>query len=331
MTTPQKDTAGSERDAFEDYARRDGLDVTPRVVDSGLTYLNSATEHAWQFWQASRRHLPEINISRYDEADYGGMKPKAKGEWVRYEDAQEAVLRASQPSGAAGEVPKPLDDPRLQQLFGDAIEGALALGYQNSSPPPDGHWLWRFWNIARAEAADGEVVREFVNELGNAIRITIEGPTSTSENVLTPMEVGQLRGALNEHAGEVDVAGIVAEASAKTAHYDALAALARNRRMVLEEIAGSKPLTATPQQFADHLQRLARKAIEDYTFAGNDDDRASLASPSSGGWQWVPVEPTEEMVRAGNKKTWPLPSKDVYRAMLAVLPPAPKSSGESHE
>lgn len=24
---------------------------------------------------------------------------------------------------------KPLDDPRLQQLFGDAIEGALALGY----------------------------------------------------------------------------------------------------------------------------------------------------------------------------------------------------------
>jgi len=49
--------------------------------------------------------------------------------------------------------PKHLDDPRLQQLFGDAIEGALALGYQNSSPPPDGHWLARFWDIGRAEAA----------------------------------------------------------------------------------------------------------------------------------------------------------------------------------
>ncbi|MDQ0035463.1 hypothetical protein J2W30_003231 [Variovorax boronicumulans] len=87
-------SACQEREAFEDYARRDGMDVAHRVVDNGLTYLNSTTEHAWQFWQASRRHLPEINISRYDEADYGGMKPKAKGEWVRYEDAQEAVLRA---------------------------------------------------------------------------------------------------------------------------------------------------------------------------------------------------------------------------------------------
>lgn len=41
---------------------------------------------------------------------------------------------------------------------------------------------------------------QFTNELGNAIRITIEGPTSTSENVLTPMEVEKLRGALNAHA-----------------------------------------------------------------------------------------------------------------------------------
>lgn len=41
---------------------------------------------------------------------------------------------------------------------------------------------------------------EFTNELGNAIRITIEGPTSTSENVLTPMEAAKLRSALNEHA-----------------------------------------------------------------------------------------------------------------------------------
>ncbi len=34
--------------------------------------------------------------------------------------------------------------------------------------------------------------REFINELGNRIRITIEGPTSISENTLTGMEAGHL-------------------------------------------------------------------------------------------------------------------------------------------
>lgn len=47
---------------------------------------------------------------------------------------------------------KPLDDPRLQQLFGDAIEGALAFGYQGENPAPPGHWLERFWHLGRAEA-----------------------------------------------------------------------------------------------------------------------------------------------------------------------------------
>jgi len=50
---------------------------------------------------------------------------------------------------------KPLDDPRLQQLFGDAIEGALAFGFQGNNAPPEGHWLQRFWNIGRAEATKG--------------------------------------------------------------------------------------------------------------------------------------------------------------------------------
>lgn len=47
--------------------------------------------------------------------------------------------------------------------------------------------------------AQGATVREFVNELGNRIRITIEGPTSISENVLTPAEVDELGTALSRH------------------------------------------------------------------------------------------------------------------------------------
>ena len=52
---------------------------------------------------------------------------------------------------------KRLDDPKLQQLFGDAIEGALAFGFQGNNAPPAGHWLQRFWDIGNAERmkADG--------------------------------------------------------------------------------------------------------------------------------------------------------------------------------
>jgi hypothetical protein len=53
-------------------------------------------------------------------------------------------------------APKPLDDPRLQGLFSDAISGALAFGAQNTNPPPAGHWLERFWQMGRAERALSE-------------------------------------------------------------------------------------------------------------------------------------------------------------------------------
>jgi hypothetical protein len=54
------------------------------------------------------------------------------------------------------EAAKPLDDPRLQGLFSDAISGALAFGAQNTNPPPTGHWLERFWQMGRAERALSE-------------------------------------------------------------------------------------------------------------------------------------------------------------------------------
>jgi hypothetical protein len=41
-------------------------------------------------------------------------------------------------------------------MFGDAIEGALASGYENTAPPPEGHWLTRFWMIGLAEGAKKE-------------------------------------------------------------------------------------------------------------------------------------------------------------------------------
>lgn len=38
------------------------------------------------------------------------------------------------------------------------------------------------------------------------------------------------------------------------------------------------------------------------------------------GWKLVPVEPTEAMLKAGNKHTWPYPCVYSYKAMLSAAP-----------
>lgn len=44
----------------------------------------------------------------------------------------------------------------------DVAVGALAGGKQNGTPPPEGHWGQRFWDIGRAE---GELQEELVQAL----------------------------------------------------------------------------------------------------------------------------------------------------------------------
>jgi hypothetical protein len=45
----------------------------------------------------------------------------------------------------------------------DSIVGAMALGKQNTNPPPAGHWCQEFWDIGRAEGAQKE---ELIAALG---------------------------------------------------------------------------------------------------------------------------------------------------------------------
>jgi len=59
---------------------------------------------------------------------------------------------------------------------------------------------WLGWIARTSHGQAPAVKREFTNELGNSIRITVEGPNSMHENIVTPMEAKQLREALNEHA-----------------------------------------------------------------------------------------------------------------------------------
>lgn len=49
----------------------------------------------------------------------------------------------------------------------DATVGAMALGVQNTNPPPGGHWGQRFWDIGREE-------RALCEELVAALKLTRE-------------------------------------------------------------------------------------------------------------------------------------------------------------
>lgn len=104
----------------------------------------------------------EIAELRAKAADYDRLAGRARDRRIALEGAANYIdalggdskkyriaLATTHPAG-----PKPLDNQHLQQLFGDAIEGALAFGFQGNNEPPAGHWLWRFWNIGNAERAN---------------------------------------------------------------------------------------------------------------------------------------------------------------------------------
>lgn len=97
-----------------------------------------------------------------DHAARGQLPLPPVGDFRLADDITAALATAEAALPAA--TPKPLDDPRLQQLFGDAIEGALAFGFQQNNKPPQGHWLERFWNIGTAEAARPAQVVESITE-----------------------------------------------------------------------------------------------------------------------------------------------------------------------
>lgn len=60
--------------------------------------------------------------------------------------------------------------------------------------------LERAHDFYQSQVGAHTTVRAFTNEIGNAIKITIEGPTSISENTLTRTEADELRQALVEHS-----------------------------------------------------------------------------------------------------------------------------------
>lgn len=56
------------------------------------------------------------------------------------------------------EVSLALNNPQLQEVFGDVIEAALASGALGTGRPPEGHWLERFWKMSHAQSETSEIV-----------------------------------------------------------------------------------------------------------------------------------------------------------------------------
>lgn len=73
-----------------------------------------------------------------------------------------------------------VDPLGIRARAADAITGALAYGAQNTNPPPTGHWLTPFWEMARV-AAQEPVIAECVgvmkddSEYGNVVHWLTEG------------------------------------------------------------------------------------------------------------------------------------------------------------
>lgn len=111
----------------------------PDAVREALAELVAAAlRKAW--------HLGELHWQQSD-SDFESQHRKADATRAKFNALVVETCAALSLSDT-----KPLDDPRLQQLFGDAIEGALAFGYQGENAAPPGHWLERFWHLGRAEA-----------------------------------------------------------------------------------------------------------------------------------------------------------------------------------
>ncbi|UST66678.1 hypothetical protein NF673_09390 [Pseudomonas moraviensis] len=56
----------------------------------------------------------------------------------------------------------------------DAVVGALALGAQNSNPPPSDHWATRFWEIGREERELHEELVATLRESRQVLAIAIK-------------------------------------------------------------------------------------------------------------------------------------------------------------
>ncbi|MFJ4587852.1 hypothetical protein ACIP1Z_11170 [Pseudomonas moraviensis] len=84
----------------------------------------------------------------------------------------------------------------------DAVVGALALGAQNTNPPPSDHWATRFWEIGREERELHEELVATLRESRQVIAMALKtGATDwfdTDEKISRHVTVQRIDAALDK-------------------------------------------------------------------------------------------------------------------------------------
>jgi hypothetical protein len=118
--------------------------VQPVEVDQATMEL---AESVGLIGPTSRTHELHAAIQRFHDLICANATIKAA------KMAADAIRESTPTAAPAMAYSLDADPSGIRKRAADAIIGALALGAQDSSPPPEGHWLQQFWDIGRTEAS----------------------------------------------------------------------------------------------------------------------------------------------------------------------------------
>ena len=129
--------------------------VTVDLLNERVAYLEAKLKEA-QAPQQAAPAVPPIEYSRFltDVLTAAGLVAHGKQCKAIGERLGDMVMRLRAAPQQEAQEPYPIDaDPQgIRAIVADAITGAPAFGAQGSNPPPEGHWLTPFWEMAREEA-----------------------------------------------------------------------------------------------------------------------------------------------------------------------------------
>ncbi|AWG33984.1 hypothetical protein [Alcaligenes aquatilis] len=200
--------AGAAPVSAEPVAVPDGWKLVPVGPTAGMLQALSGEWHSSRQQEARARYAdmltaapvaaqPDVTQQTLDDVRAG----------IPARDAEiEALRKEIEALQAAPVKPYSLDlDPAgIRALTADAISGALALGFQGVSPPPNNeHWLAPFWEIGRESAVQAQ------QPVSGADRLPVKGDPWSGWACQHPGKLPRLYGdkaiaELNHHPEEGD-------------------------------------------------------------------------------------------------------------------------------
>lgn len=142
-------TPPAEQQAAPKAAPGDAIDEAMRERDDAEDFIDALLDevlgHERPEWSNLYGRADALNDVQ--ERMTALHKPAVDKAWGQFQSAKAAPQQEAQ-------EPYSIDaDPQgIRAVVAEAITGALAFGAQGANPPPEGHWLTPFWEMAREEA-----------------------------------------------------------------------------------------------------------------------------------------------------------------------------------